>query len=145
MKKFNFQFQKILEYKESIEDQKRNFFNKELTAYNEEKLTLKTLVDKRDYFNEQRNSNISSTTINNLKLFNQYSMDINETIDYQQERVVIKEKDVERAKKKLIESVKEKKTFEKLKERHYEQYLFEVKKDEEKLIDQLVSFKNGIR
>lgn len=145
MKKFNFKFQKILEYKESIENQNRTFFNKELTKYNEEQLTLKTLENKRDDLNDQRNSSMTSTTIKDLKQFNQYSLHMSETIDYQTEKVLHKEKDVDRAKVKLKESAKEKKTFEKLKEKHYDHYLYEVKKEDEKLIDQLVSFKTGTR
>ena len=145
MKKFNFKFQKILEYKECIEDKNRIFFNMQLAVYNEEQITLNTLVEKRDHLNNERNSNLSSTTIKDLKIFNQYCLDINETIDYQKDVVLEREKDVDNAKKKLLESVKEKKTFEKLKDKCYDRYLFEVKKDEEKLVDQLVSFKNGVR
>ena len=35
---------------------------------------------------------------------------------------------------------KERKTFEKLKEKDYEKYLYNEKKEEEKMIDQIVTF-----
>lgn len=145
MKKFNFRFQKLLEYKESIEDQKRSIYNKELSVYKDEESKLTGLFNKRDDLNKERNHLTSSTTIKGLKLYNQYLTHMQETIHNQKQRVKSKEKDVETAKEKLIESLKEKKTFEKLKEKHYDNYLFEVKKDEEKLIDQIVSFKNGTK
>jgi len=41
----------------------------------------------------------------------------------------------------MIEAVKEKKIFEKLKENEYERYTYELKKQEEKLNDTIVSYK----
>ncbi len=145
MNKFNFKFQKILEYKESIEDLNRSMYNKELNLFNDEKIKLEALVHTRETLNKQREVSVNLTTIKDLKLYSSYLEDISDRIDKQNIEVKAKERNVKIAKEKLIEAVKEKKTFEKLKEKHYNEFLYYEKKEEEKLIDQLVSFKGGTK
>ena len=143
MSKFKFKFQRILDYKESIEDINRSKYNKELNLLNDEKAKLEALVKSKESLNNQRSISVKSTTINDLKLYNMYLENITDKIDRQNTEVLAREKDVKHAKIKLIEAVREKKTFEKLKEKHYDEFLYNEKKEEEKLVDQLVSFKSG--
>lgn len=143
MKKFNFRFQRILEFKQTVEDLKRSNYNVEVKALNEETEKLNTFIKNKDVINNQRNNLTQHTTVKDLKLFNNYLTKMNEIILEQHDRVNHKNDDVEAAKKELIKSVKEKRTFEKLKDKDYDQHLFELKREEEKIIDQLVSFNNS--
>ena len=45
----------------------------------------------------------------------------------------------------MLNAVKEKKIFEKLKENKYEEFISEQEKEEEKIVDNLVSYKTATR
>nr|MBP3598238.1 flagellar export protein FliJ [Eubacterium sp.] len=55
------------------------------------------------------------------------------------------EKEVEVARDKLTEAMKERKTFEKLREKAFEAFLIEEQKAEQKEVDELVSYKYGAK
>jgi len=74
-------------------------------------------------------------------MYNAYINDLNDRIKRQQQKVQETEVELEKAKAEMIEAVKEKKIFEKLKENEYERYTYELKKQEEKLNDTIVSYK----
>lgn len=145
MKKFKFRFQKILEYKQTIEDLKRAEYNSEVQALNKEKEKLNELFEKSKTLNDERNKSTTATTVKDLKLYNEYLTKLNEKIQEQMQITYSKERDVAIAKEILIKSVQEKKTFEKLKAKDYDQYNFEIKKEEEKIVDQIVSFNNSTK
>lgn len=145
MKKFQFRFQKVLDYKQTVEDLKRSNYSLEVNALNKEKDKLDYFIQGKKVISNQRNNSTVQTTVKDLKLFNNYLNQMNEIICEQNDIVNTKKADVEFAKKELIKSVKEKKTFEKLKDKDYDNHLFELKKEEEKMVDQIVSFNNSTR
>ncbi|MTI47990.1 flagellar export protein FliJ [Sporosalibacterium faouarense] len=145
MKKFNFRFQRILDFKQTIEDLKRASYNTEIKEFNEEKDKLNIFIKEQEEINKQRNSLTKQSTVKDLKIFNNYLNKMNEIIIEQNSRVNVKKDEVEEAKQELIKSVKEKRTFEKLKDKDYDQHLFELKREDEKIVDQLVSFNNSVK
>lgn len=145
MKKFQFRFQKVLDYKQTVEDLKRSNYSLEVNALSKEKDKLDYFIHGKKVISNQRNNSTVQTTVKDLKLFNNYLNHMNEIICEQNDIVNTKKADVEFARKELIKSVKEKKTFEKLKDKDYDNHLFELKKEEEKMVDQIVSFNNSTR
>ena len=64
----------------------------------------------------------------------------------QQQMAVIRcEKEVEVAREKLSEAMKERKIFEKLREKAYEEFVQEENKKEQREVDELMSYKHGVR
>ncbi len=141
MRNFSFEFEKILSYKETMEDMKKN-------EYGMLKYKLNKAEDKLDYFYEyknwlsgEKNNLVNKTNIGQLKLFNDYLNNINDNIYKQKEIIETIQNEVMEAKKNLVEATKEKKIYEKLKENKYNEFLYEQKKSEEKLVDNIVSHK----
>ena len=66
-----------------------------------------------------------------------YNINIQKLIIHQQELKV------EEAREKLDEAMKERKTFEKLKEKAFEEFKLEIEAQERKEVDELVSFRFG--
>lgn len=76
-------------------------------------------------------------------MYNNYINDLSRKIKSQEQIVNKTRKDAEEAKEEMITAVKEKKIFEKLKEQEYEEYLYQLKRDEEKQTDAIVSYKTS--
>ena len=63
----------------------------------------------------------------------------------QQELVVIRcQKELEIARQRLNEAMKERKTYEKLRERAFEEFCLEENRKEQKEVDELVSYRYGV-
>ncbi|SHI05226.1 flagellar export protein FliJ [Sporanaerobacter acetigenes] len=143
MDKFNFKLEKVLDYKKIIETDKKGEYGKAKQKLIKEENVLEDYNRYKDNIKNERNLSIYKTNIANLKLYNDHLLDIDRHI-LEQERVVDKTKEkLEIAKDELLEATKEKKTFEKLKENRYEEYLYSIKKEEEKIIDTIVTFKGS--
>ena len=76
------------------------------------------------------------------------TVDTRKAIDYQRERIKgqlveirVAEKNFEMARIRLNEAVKDRKTHEKLREKAFEEFLVELSQEENKEIDQLVSYR----
>lgn len=139
---YNFKLEKVLKYKKDIESVKKgvlgNISNK-----------LDMEEDKLINYNEQRNELINEknviqkkTDIRSLKSYNNYLENITKDIKKQEKLIDNINFELENAKKELLKAVKEKKTLEKLKEKGSNQFVKEMEKKQEKLIDNIVSFKN---
>lgn len=145
MRGFSFKLDKVLNYKENIENIKKAEYgdiNQKLIREEEKLLSYHTY--KKDLL-EKRNEHSKGTTINNLKLYNRVLEDISQAIKNQEKLILDIKKELEKSKEELLVAMQEKKSFEKLKENDYEEYIVEAKKSEEKIIDEIVSFKNSSR
>jgi len=145
MDKFNFKLEKVLDYKKIIEIDKKGEYGKAKQKLIKEENVLEDYNRYKDNIKNERNLSIDKTNIANLKLYNDYLLDIDRRI-LEQEKIVDKTKEkLEIAKDELLEATKEKKTFERLKENRYEEYLYSMKKEEEKIIDTIVTFKGSVQ
>lgn len=142
---FNFKLEKVLNYKEILETQKKSKF----AQVKQRLIKEEELLD--DFFNHKneliKEKNISSKEIKvwELSMYNSYIDMINRKINQQQTIVKRTKEELKKVKDEMIDSVKEKKVFEKLKENEYEKFMYEQKKNEEKLVDNLISYKNSTR
>lgn len=137
---YSFRLEKVLNYKENIENIKKGEYgdiNRRLN--NEEEKLLNYNIHKEDLLTKKYES-IKNTNVANLKLYNNYLQEISSNIEKQEMVISNIKEELEKTKEELLVAMREKKVFEKLKENDYNEFLKEVKKDEEKLVDGIVTF-----
>lgn len=142
MTSYNFRLEKLLNYKETIEGFKKTEYGQVHQRLNEEEGRLLDYNLYKENLLKDKEGLIRKTNIGNLKLFNNYLKDISKNIENQEQLVEETKEELEKVKKELLIARQEKKSFEKLKEKDYEEYLEESKKKEEKIIDEIVTFNN---
>ena len=144
MAKYNFKLEKVLNYKEKVEDLKKNEFAESSHKLNiEEEKLLYYNNYKESLLNKKRATN--SASIGQYKLYSSYIDDLSKKIKNQKKVVANAKEEFDKAKEELLVAMQERKSFEKLKEIQYEEYLLDMKKREEKLIDGIVTYKINTR
>ena len=138
---YKFRLQKVLDVKEKAEDNKKNevyIANKELLKANEQLQELKLKLTQKGIEREEKNKKGTSII---------EAIQLNKYIDYLCSLIKIKELEICELNKKLeikkeeyIESRKERKSYENLKDKDYARYMTKEAKEEEKIIDEIVSF-----
>ena len=137
---YNFRLEKVLNYKETIEDFKRTEFGEVNQKLNKAEQILLDYNNYKESLIKDKNNSTIKTNIGNLKLFNNYLKDISVNIETQEQIVYETKEELEKVKEELLIAMQEKKSFEKLKEKDYEEFLDESKKKEDKIIDEIVTF-----
>lgn len=146
MAKFNFRLDKVLEYREKIEDINKTEYGKAKKRLDDEVVLLEGILSHKESINQERDkSTLNNTTINDLKNYNLYLENIKDKLVQQKALVERAQNNVELARNKLISSSIDKKTLENLKTRDFNNYLYSLKKEEEKIIDQIVSYKSSMK
>ncbi|WP_427338635.1 flagellar export protein FliJ [Caloranaerobacter sp. DY30410] len=140
---FKFKFQKILEYKETMENLRLADYNKAKEILKSEEKKLKELINYKKNELAMRNINVKNTTIFDLKNYSMILGYINKEIAKQETRVDNARDIVDSKKKVLLEALKEKKIMEKIKEKHYNEFIYEIKKEEDNLTDEIVNFRSS--
>ncbi len=143
MMNFNFKLERVLNYKETVEGYKKSKYGNVQKKLSDEENKLYTFNQYKSNLQNEKNSSATKTKVGNLAMYSNYINDITKKITKQEETITRTKEELEEAKKEMIEAVQEKKTFEKLKENEYEKYLYQVKKDEEKQTDTIVSYKSS--
>lgn len=140
MVKFNFKLERVLNYKQTLEDYKKNKFGLVQQKLNKEEAILNDFNEyKKMILNEK--SSADEIKAGYLAMYNTYINNLNLKIKQQEKKVDETKIELERAKNEMISAVKEKKMFEKLKEREYENFTYDLMKEEEKLNDTIVSYR----
>ena len=146
MARFRYSMQSILNIKLKMETQAKQEFSAARAALDEEEERLKALYDRKSSYEEMGVKLLSGTL--KLREINENKMAIRCMEDYierQQINVNMAEENLERAREKLTEVRMERKTHETLKEKAFEAFLLEEKRQESKEIDQLTSYTYGQR
>ena len=142
MAKFIFNMQGLLNIKEKLEEQAKTEYGKALNKLEEEKNILLNLENKKQEnilsFRESINKGVKPNYINSI---NQYISLIEKKIEAQIETVNKTKDFVEERRVILLNSMKERKVLEALKEKEKENYFKEEIKKEQKIIDEIVSYK----
>ena len=137
---YSFKLEKVLNYKENIENFKKVEYgnvNQKLISAEER---LENFYLHKNKLLTEKNETISNISIANLKLYNDYLQDILTNIENQEDVIIEIKKELEKAKEELLVAMQERKSFEKLKENDYNEFLSESKKKEDKVIDGIVTF-----
>lgn len=145
MAKFIFKMQNILEVKYKLEDQAKSRYGMAMMKLREEEEIQRQLYQRKDGYELQLSEWVSDTSKGlNIRKIRQLE-DAVETMKY---KIALQKVAVNRAKHQvnlarmqLDEAMKERKTYEKLREKAFEEFKKEVESEERKEIDELVSFR----
>jgi flagellar FliJ protein len=133
-----------LDYKIKIEDEKKNKLGAAIKRLEKEKRRMAELKRKfsemQDLFQEKTSQGLA---VNELKILANYIDYYKRGIKEQKVRIKMAEDYLSICREELIAATREKKMIEKIKEKDYSKYLYEEQKKEEKLVDDLVSFKES--
>lgn len=144
MAKFVYRMQNILNIKEKLETQAKNEFAIASANLAREEAALETLNRRKDGYEEL----LKQLYLDNLDIPKiteaQNAVELLKyQIKLQQIRVKSAEKELEAARVKLRDAMVERKTHDRLKEREFEQFLADEARAENKVIDELVSYRFG--
>ena len=146
MARFRYSMQSILNIKLKLETQAKQEFSTARAALDQEEERLQALYDRKSGYEEEGTRLLSGTL--KLREINENKMAIRCMEDYtvtQQINVNMAEEKLERARERLAEVRMERKTHERLKEKAFDAFLMEEKRQESKEIDQLTSYTYGQR
>jgi flagellar protein FliJ len=143
---YKFRLQKLQDYKISMEEEKKNelsLANKRLEVEKKRLLELKQKQNEMSITFQEKTS--QGMAVNELKLLANYIDYYKRSIKEQRIKIKMAEDYLSTCRKELIKATQEKKMIEKLKEIDHGKYLYSEQKKEEKLVDDLVSFKESIK
>lgn len=142
MAKFVFNMQSLLNIKEKLEEQSKTDYGKAIANLEEEKEKLIMLEEKKvnnlEGFKESIELGVNP---NKLQMINQFTNYIKTEIQQQILNIQKAEQIVEEKRLVLLERMKDKKALETLKEKKEDEHFQEELQKEQKIIDEIVSFK----
>lgn len=144
MAKFIYRMQNVLDIKYKMEAQAKSSYALAQSRLNEEESKLETMFAQKRYL-EDEYRRLASGAINVKEL-----IEGKRAIDYQRNvikrqlvEVKVAQKNLDAARARLNEVMKDRKTHEKLRENAFDEFLVELSAQEKKEIDELVSYKYG--
>jgi len=141
MAKFLYKLQNILSIKISLETQSKTAYAEASNKFDAEESKLKNLIQKRlDYEEQYRQLSKAILDIPAIQRCNSAIDITKDMIKKQMVTVKVAEKNLDLARNRLNNAMKERKTYEKLKENSFEVFKQEINMEEKKEIDELVSF-----
>ena len=143
---FRFSMQNILNMKEKLEDQAKNEYAQANARLLREQEKLEKIVARREEAREKLKLVLCETLSVDEIRTRENAVEVLKFYAMQQQLAVMRcEKEVEVAREKLSEAMKERKIFEKLREKAFEEFVFEEKKREQKEVDELMSYRHGTK
>lgn len=144
MARFHYKMQNILEVKYKLETQAKTAFAQAAAALREEEEKLENLNQRRAaYEREARGLLEDRLEVAKIQECQRAIVVMRGVIRSQTVNVRVAQRNLESARLRLNEVMKDRKTHEKLKEREFEEFLREEERAESKAIDELVSFTFG--
>ena len=144
MAKFVYSLNSVLGIKEKLEDQKRLEYGQAVSKLEEEKEKKRVLLSKKaaniSLFKKKLKEHIAPNEIRNI---NHYTELLKRNITEQDSIIAKATEFMEQKRAELADAMKERKKYEKLKEKRFEEYLIEEKKEEQRIIDGVVSYKHS--
>lgn len=144
MARFRYSMQSILNIKLKMETQAKQEFSAAKAALDEEEERLQRLFDRKAGY-EERAAGLLSGTLN-VRDINENKMAVlcmDRYIEEQRLQVAKAERNLEQARERLTEVMMERKTHETLKDKAFQQFLMDEKRQESKEIDELTSYTYG--
>ncbi len=142
MAKFIYRMQNILDIKYKIESQAKSHYSNMQAKYNEEQEKLESMfAHKKELEDQYRELATGALNVRELT-------DGRNAIEFQRKaikdqliEVKVAQKNLDMARARLNEVIKDRKTHEKLRENAFDEFLQELSAEEKKEIDELVSYK----
>ena len=142
MSVFRYRLQPILNIKERMEEYEKNKLGQEMRKLDQEEKRLNAIHEKQHHcFNSIVAESSEGVQAHKLQQYQHYLASINHQLGCQIKSVQKASQDVETQRKQLIEAAKEKKMLEILKQKKKDTFIYEQNKQEEKRVDELVSYK----
>lgn len=142
MAKFVFKMESILSIKYKLEDQAKAEYGMEIAKLREEERKLEVLIAKKEAYQDALTQAVQDAlVIREIKVLENSVENAKYNINVQKFVIKHQQQRVDQAREKLDNAMKERKTFEKLKEKAFEQFKLEIEAQERKEIDELVSFR----
>lgn len=146
MARFRYRMQSILDIKLKMETQARQEFAQARMLLEQEEEKLKALKERKaEYERQAREMLLGTLNCRNMAENKEALLRMDEYIGGQLLRIREAETKVEQAREKLAEVMKERKSHETLKEKAFEQFLLEEKRQEGREVDELTSYTYGRR
>ena len=144
MARFRYKMQSILDIKEKLESSAKQAFAEANRRLEDEKEKLQNLYDRKEaYLEEGVALRLAKLDVRKIRENKMAIMRMDEMIRAQRKAVDVAAKALEKARIKLEEVMKERKTHEKLKENAFQEFLQEENAAESKEIDQLTTYLHG--
>ena len=142
MAKFIFKMESILSVKQKLEDQAKAEYSIEIIKLRQEEEKLDELKKRKsEYQTKLYDAVMDTLDILKIKILEDSVENIKYNIKLQLIVIANQQKNVDRAREKLDNAMKERKTYEKLKEKAFEEFKEQINAEEQKEINELVSFK----
>jgi len=142
MAKFVFKMESILSIKYKLEDQAKAEYGMEVAKLREEERKLEVLIAKKEAYQDALTAAVQDAlVIREIKTLENSVENAKYNINVQKFVIKQQQQRVDQAREKLDNAMKERKTYEKLKEKAFEQFKLELEAQERKEIDELVSFR----
>lgn len=140
--KFGFKFEKILGLKEKLEDNKKN----EMAIISNSIRDLENEISKMEEMKRERYDMLEKTLMSGASITDikniSYSIECADiSIERLQQKLSSLRESFNFKKVEYLEVMKERKSFEKLKERHIDEFKHTLKLNEEKALDQINTFR----
>jgi flagellar FliJ protein len=147
MPKFQFRLQNYLELREKLEEQsKLEYGHAAAKAEQERHREAELKAQKQAALNEYRaKASEGSLKPHELERYTSYLRRMDEAIARQHEKVLRAEAKAEEKRLALVEAMKERKALEVLRDKRYSEYQREAQLAEQKVIDEIVSYKYSKR
>jgi len=145
LKKFRYSMQSLLVIKQKLEEQAKAAYAAAKLRLNEEEEKLTALQRQREVYVEEKRQ-VMATRLDVPKL-NRLQLAIeamDERISRQKQNIKKAEAAMHAAEERLVESMTERKTQERLRENAFEVYRQEMNAEEQKEIDERTSFRYGV-
>lgn len=146
MARFRYSMQSILDIKYKMETQAKEEFSAARAALDREEEKLALLIERKKSY-ERKAAELLSGVLNVREIEENETaiMSMDGFIEEQRRQVAAAAQKLERAREKLTEVMKERKTHENLKEKAFGQFLQEENRRESKEVDELTSYVYGQR
>ena len=139
---YKFRLQKVLDVKEKEEDNKKNEMSLVNFEIEKAKKQLTELYDElEENYKYRQDKNSNGLSIQELLELNKYIDYLKNTAIRQKiDEIEMLQRKLEGKKEEFIDIRRQRKSYENLKDKDYHKFLEKESKDEEKIIDEIVSF-----
>ncbi len=146
MARFRFPMQNILNMKEKLEEQAKNEYGQANARLLAEEKRLEQLNNRLEDARLQL-KNVLREVLSMTEIHKRENAVVILKGYVKQQQLVVKrcEKEVEIAREKLTEAMKERKIFEKLREKAFDEFMKEEGRREQKEVDELMSYRYGAK
>lgn len=143
MGKFNFELESVLNIRRQFEDKAKNELSIEIKKLNEKLDDLRREVAyKQSCLNKIKKAQQGTVNIVQIKEYSTYIQYIDDEIKSLNNAIKEQKDVVDKYRERLLEISKKKKILEKLREKKLVSFLTEQRKEEDKLSDEIVSYKH---